>query len=693
MYHKSNQPDPRVIPPQRLLNKTLTFQEKWFRDFPWVHYVPNAGGVFCFYCKEAFKRQASPLAKNVDLAFVVSGFKNWKKAIEKFRAHENSHAHKVAVTTHTHLHRTIETQLSSVKMQQQREARSCLLKIMQSVRLLARQGLALRGHESDGGNFVQLLKLRAEDDEVLKRWLSKACHHYTSPEMQNEMLTIMGNSVLRNISKEIHEVSTLMYSIIIDGVQDLSGNEQEAICLRYVDSDLLPHEDFLGLYQVSSTTGKELARMATDVLLRLNLPLSCLRGQSYDGAANMAGGAKGVQAVIKETQPLALYVHCGPHCINLVTQTACSTSTIVSDALDLVHKLGNLYHLSGKYKTIFKEVAQSEAGSFRTLRPLCPTRWLMRVVAIQAVVDQYEKILVSLEEMAHGSSDTCITARGLLERFQKGQVLLSLIMALEVLKELECLNRSLQSKTVSVSGMLAAVDCVKNTIRVKRCDEKFHQIYTEACDMIQELDIEAIQTPHIRRPPKRFTGNAPAFRPTSPEEFYRIEFFKMLDVVEIQLTRRFDQSSFETLSLLERVLITGKVEDVDVVRSYPELDRHSLEVQLAMFKLQYPCSTVSEVVDTLRAMLPEVRGLFTQVEVLVRLLLVVPCSSAEAERSFSALRRLKTWLRSSMSQKRLNNVAVCHIHQEHLDKLDLEEICQSFVSANDKRGHTFGAFV
>lgn len=187
--------------------------------------------------------------------------------------------------------------------------------------------------------------------------------------MQNEMLTIMGNSILR---KEIHEVSTHMYSIIIDGAQDLSGNEQEAICLHYLDSDLLPHEDLVCLSQVSSRTGKELARMVTDVLLRLNLPLFCLRGQSYNGAANMAGGAKGVQAVIKETQPLALYIHCGPHCINLVTQTACGTSTIVSDALDLVHKLGNLYHLPGKYKTIFKEVAQSETASFRTLRPLCP---------------------------------------------------------------------------------------------------------------------------------------------------------------------------------------------------------------------------------------------------------------------------------------------------------------------------------
>ncbi len=337
--------------------------------------------------------------------------------------------------------------------------------------------------------------------------------------------------------------------------------------------------------------------MATDVLMRLNLPLSSLRGQSYDGAANMAGGVKGVQAVLRESQPLALYVHCGPHCVNLVTQTACSSCPVVTDALDLVHKLGTLYHQSSKYKTIFKEIAQSKEGSFRTLKPLCPTRWLMRVVAIQAVVGQYEEVLQSLEEMAaSGSSDTCKTARGLLERFQKGQVLLGLFLASQVLEELECLNRSLQSKTTSVPGILAAVDCVRKTIQVKRSDEKFHQIYTTVCDKICELDIEPIQMPHIRRPPKRYTGNAPAFRLTSSEEYFKIEFFKLLDAVDVQLAERFDQHSFQTFSKLDRVLISGKVEDV--VSCYPELNRHSLEVQLAMFKLQYPCNTVTEVAET-----------------------------------------------------------------------------------------------
>jgi len=99
-----------------------------------------------------------------------------------------------------------------------------------------------------------------------------------------------------------------------------------------------------------------------------------------------------------------------------------------------------------------------------------------------------------------------------------------------------------------------------------------------------------------------------------------------------------------------------------------------------MFAANYTYETSSDVASIICEMVPEVRGLFSQVEALVRLLLVIPASSAEAERSFSPLRRLKTWLRSSMTQTRLNNVAICHVHQNKLDTLDLEGICQSFVS-------------
>lgn len=125
----------------------------------------------------------------------------------------------------------------------------------------------------------------------------------------------MANTVIQGIAAEIRSLPIVQFSVIVDGTQDVSGAEQESVCLRYVDHDLVPHEEFIGLYRVSETTGEGIAKVATDVLLRLNLPMSGLRGQSYDGASNMAGKYTGAQAIVRRQQPLALYVHCGAHCV------------------------------------------------------------------------------------------------------------------------------------------------------------------------------------------------------------------------------------------------------------------------------------------------------------------------------------------------------------------------------------------
>ena len=146
----------------------------------------------------------------------------------------------------------------------------------------------------------------------------------------------------------------------------------------------------------------------------------------------------------------------------------------------------------------------------------------------------------------------------------------------------------------------------------------------------------------------------------------------------------------KSVKQLESTLLTGTINDT--VGKYPELDKDKLEIQLAMFK-QYKVKTTADAVKILQEMNPETRGLFKDIETLVRLLLVVPVSSAEAERSFSALRRLKTWLRSTMTQKRLNGVAVCHIHQDRLDKLDRKDIAQQFVQGNDRRRLLFGSYM
>ena len=82
---------------------------------------------------------------------------------------------------------------------------------------------------------------------------------------------------------------------------------------------------------------------------------------------------------------------------------------------------------------------------------------------------------------------------------------------------------------------------------------------------------------------------------------------------------------------------------------------------------------------------PIVRKLFRQVKMLFRLLLTIPCTGAQAERSFSCLRRLKTYMRNSMAQMKLNHLAVLHVHQEITDNVDIVAIAKEFVSKCDSR--------
>ncbi len=692
-FSKPNQPDPKLIAKQSLPKYTLSFQTQWYQKFPWLHVSPGVEGVLCFYCSKAFNSETSPLAKNADSAFISSGFKNWKKALERFTVHERSDSHKTAMTTHIYEDRSVQVQLSSVSVKQQEEARGCLLKIIGAVQMLARQGLPFRGHECGEGNFEQVLKYKSEDDPSLTKWLTCGRKDvYTSAMVQNEILTLFSSVIIREIVENIRSLPHLQYSVMMDGTRDVSGKEQEAVCLRYVDKDLVPREEFIGLYEVSLTTGENLAKVVMDVLQRLNLPITGLRGQAYDGAANMAGKYNGAQAIVRKIQPLAPYVHCAAHCVNLITQRSCTASIFIRNSLDWVNELGVLFGQSGKLKDIFKGIARSEEGEgpCHTIRPLCPTRWTVRTSAIRTVLNQYECIIKALAEMAVSESDAASKAQGLYETFQQGNVVLGLVCALEITGELEVLNMSLQSRTQTLDGMLSAVACVKESFSKKRNTESFQALYTKATRMCETLHLTPIASPRVRIPPQRFTGSAPAHVHVSPSDYYRTEFYKVLDVADMQFRERFEQEGMQMLRHLEQVLLTGKIHGV--VQQYPEINPDNLKVQLALFRMKYSFQSSTEIVAVLQGMNPEVRGLFEQVETVARLLLVVPVSSAESERSFSSLRRLKTWLRSTMTQTRLNSVAVCHVHKDKLDRVNRKKIAEQFVSCKEGRKSTFGSF-
>lgn len=63
---------------------------------------------------------------------------------------------------------------------------------------------------------------------------------------------------------------------------------------------------------------------------------------------------------------------------------------------------------------------------------------------------------------------------------------------------------------------------------------------------------------------------------------------------------------------------------------------------------------------------------------------MVPISSFEAECNFSS-RGPDTFVTNNMTQRRVNNFAVCHVHQDIIDVLNLDELADRFVATSDSQ--------
>ncbi|XP_065866431.1 uncharacterized protein [Euphorbia lathyris] len=80
---------------------------------------------------------------------------------------------------------------------------------------------------------------------------------------------------------------------------------------------------------------------------------------------------------------------------------------------------------------------------------------------------------------------------------------------------------------------------------------------------------------------------------------------------------------------------------------------------------------------------------YPNVSIAYRILLTLPMTVASAERNFSKLKLIKTYLRSSMSQERLSGLVILSIEKEILETMDADIIINDFASRNARRSKLF----
>lgn len=434
----------------------------------------------------------------------------------------------------------------------------------------------------------------------------------------------------------------------------------------------------------------------------------------------MTGRLSGVKTRILQQCNKALFVHCCAHSLNLALQDATRSVNVVRDTLDYVKELNNVIRASAKRYATFERIRHElvDAGSDNlkpeicstSLRQLCPTRWTVKGKAMKSVLDNYETVLDTLEEIAgEDKGDAGCKASGLSNIFQQFKTYCGLMFGVAVFQPAEELSRLLQRSTLTADVARRAATMLIDSLQDMRNDEKFHSQWVTITQRASELKLNEPQLPKRRKPPSRFdVGVGPATTYESPENFYRRIFFEFLDCTINFLKDRFDQPSFDIYARAENLLLRAANDelsslqpDLEVIAEHfgGDLDNSRLEVQLKMLSSVFRLATIQkaevsslqDVTDSL-AKLGDARHMFSEVNLLLRLLLTIPVSSATAERSFSALRRLKSFTRSTMSAARLNHVAIIHIHKDYTAKVSPVDVCNMFIAGVQSRRAMFGDF-
>ena len=102
--------------------------------------------------------------------------------------------------------------------------------------------------------------------------------------------------------------------------------------------------------------------------------------------------------------------------------------------------------------------------------------------------------------------------------------------------------------------------------------------------------------------------------------------------------------------------------------------------------------TIFDIKSYFTSLSPAQRSLLSEVCTVYKLILIMPGTNTVSERSFSGLRRVKDYCRSTMSQCRLNNLMVLKVYSELTDQLDMKTIGNEFITDSEHRQKIFGKF-
>lgn len=664
----------------------IRFKESWFTDYKWLCSSPALQKLFCWPCL---------LFSNKHSAWSKGGFSDILNITRSLHKHGDSAEHLKSELLLRNFEKNQNTIADALKENSRlvkinfnenvRLNRLFLRTVIDAVVYLSKQELAFRGHDESNdalnrGNFKELLTLLISRSPLeIQNQYEKIKNVFSgeSKTIQNELIECISSYVNDYVKSELKEAQ--FFSVQVDDTTDLNQISQCSLIVRFVNSDGLLVERFLGFYDVSADRTAEALYELLDKILQEFDYEHKLVGQCYDGASVMSGHLNGLQKKIKDKAPQAVFVHCLAHRLNLVLQQSFLRMSKCRIFFASLSGIPSFFHHSAKRSFALNST------SARHIPSITETRWSSNSKLIKVIVTDWEKLKEVFEFLSNSEQSdqkTIQLAKGFLRDMNDFEFTFSAVVFNEIFGFTDLLFEILQKKSLDINHCVSQIKKTCDILNSKRNEGCFLELFAKA-EKLTDLNLSERKYALLTK--ENISQN------------FKVFYFEILDHIIMEMNNRFkDCDKLQFMCLVD----STKFKDFDTCfpsHAFENLQnfysniftKHQrLKTELSLMYADENARNLS--CEELLKQLYTQKDIFTETYKLVSLLITIPSTSVSVERSFSCLKRIKTFTRNSISQDRLAALANISIQKDILMMLlkeqpFYEDIIDRFAALKGRR--------
>ena len=341
-------------------------------------------------------------------------------------------------------------------------------------------------------------------------------------------------------------------------------------------------------------------------------------------------------------------------------------------------------------------------GEGLTMKKLCPTRWSSRYSSLRAVKNKHGAIIRLLTNIVLLRQEGHDMAAGLLKRVSSFEFTSTLVLWEKILGKVEMVSKMLQSKDLDLTAVTTSLSSLLN--HLDRLENNFDSFLVEAVQQAKFAGAGENFVLDMTKNLYRYTGRS---RGLGCDELAKEDVFKAsvflpsIRRCKEQARLRFEGhhtvvNSFRCLQP-KFILSNNSAVFLGACKNLQQVYCNDLSPQFVDQMISLKDDLESQMILTrgpkglLELLLEsDLQTLYPEVITSIVIFLTIPVTVASAERSFSKLKLIKTYLRSTMSQDRLQHFAILSIEHTEADNLDRSVIVKKFATAKLKRRKRLG---